>query len=932
MSKIDVGVILDLGPLDGKMMESCISMALKDYYSMHNYTTQLVLHTRDSHGDVVDAGSSAIDLIKNLQVQAILGPQSSSEAKFVVDIGNKTRVPIISFSATSPSISSTKTPYFIRTALNDSTQVKAIAAIVEAFGWREIVPVYEDTDYGKDMIPYLNDAIQDVNARVPYRSIISPSSTAVQIQNELHRLMAMQTRVFVVHMRPALSSQLFLIAKKVGMMTEGYVWIMTDSFTDHMISMNASVVNSMQGVLGINPYFHKSKSLDNFRSKWRRKIFQENHDIHDADMSVWGLWAYDSVWALATAIEKVNTVSPRFNNLNDRRNSTDLEALGVSQIGPKLLETILQTNLNGLSGKFWLKDGQLQSSAFNIVNVIGKGGRNIGFWSPTLGISRKLNLTTGKNIYKTDKGDLGPIIWPGDTTKEPKGWELPADEKKLKIGVPVKDGFSEFVKVTKDPDTNATTVTGFCIDVFEAVIGSMPYAIPYEFVPFAKENDKIESAGNYNTLVKQISIQKYDGVVGDVTIVAERSLLVDFTLPFTDSGVSMVVPIKNDRRKNAWIFLKPLTGDLWLTTGAFFILTGFVVWVLEHRVNGEFRGKPMEQVGIIFFFSFSTLVFAHKERLISNLARFVVIIWIFVVLILTSSYTASLTSMLTVQKLQPTVTDINDLIKNGDFIGYQKDSFVLELIQHMGVHQSKLKPYATVDEFHKALKRGSRNGGVSAIVDEIPYIKILLAKYCKKYMMVGPTHRTAGFGFAFPKGSPFVPDISRIILNVTQGKKMNTIDDTWFGKQVNCSEQESSNIFSESLTLDDFKGLFLIAGVASSVAFLIFLSIFLFEQRNILTSEGSISQKLSSLAKQFITEKHISTHGSKKMCPFGCRTTGTKESIKAGYDASSPQSPTTTVSLHQEDIVFASEESFPWTEPGTPIQHPTSFIEMTSIN
>ncbi|KAB1228341.1 Glutamate receptor 2.5 [Morella rubra] len=40
------------------------------------------------------------------------------------------------------------------------------------------------------------------------------------------------------------------------------------------------------------------------------------------------------------------------------------------------------------------------------------------------------------------------------------------------------------------------------------------------------------------------------------------------------------------------------------------------------------------------------------------------LVWLFVVLILTSSYTASLSSMLTVQQLQPNVTDIEWLKKN----------------------------------------------------------------------------------------------------------------------------------------------------------------------------------------------------------------------------------------------------------------------------
>ncbi|KAM0017594.1 putative ionotropic glutamate receptor [Helianthus debilis subsp. tardiflorus] len=74
---------------------------------------------------------------------------------------------------------------------------------------------------------------------------------------------------------------------------------------------------------------------------------------------------------------------------------------------------------------------------------------------------------------------------------------------------------------------------------------------------------------------------------------------------------------------------------------------------------------------MIFWFSFSRLVFAHREKLIRNLSRFVVIVWVSVVLVLTSSYTASLTLMLTVEQLRPTHTDINQIRKNGESVGYQ---------------------------------------------------------------------------------------------------------------------------------------------------------------------------------------------------------------------------------------------------------------------
>ncbi|KAI4982559.1 hypothetical protein ZWY2020_023051 [Hordeum vulgare] len=144
----------------------------------------------------------------------------------------------------------------------------------------------------------------------------------------------------------------------------------------------------------------------------------------------------------------------------------------------------------------------------------------------------------------------------------------------------------------------------------------------------------------------------------------------DFTMPFTESGWSMVVAARPDTSASMWIFLEPLTASL-----AFFCFTGFVVWGIEHRVNPEFRGTPSQQFGLIFYFAFSTLVFSHKEKLESNLWRTVVTIWVFVVLILTS--------MLTVQQLRPTVTDVKELQRRGHYIGYGEGSFIEPMLEKM---------------------------------------------------------------------------------------------------------------------------------------------------------------------------------------------------------------------------------------------------------
>ncbi|KAJ6731626.1 hypothetical protein OIU79_002868 [Salix purpurea] len=56
---IPVGVVLDLNSTVGEIAESCISMAVSDFYAVNDdFKTRLALFTRDSSRDVVAATSS----------------------------------------------------------------------------------------------------------------------------------------------------------------------------------------------------------------------------------------------------------------------------------------------------------------------------------------------------------------------------------------------------------------------------------------------------------------------------------------------------------------------------------------------------------------------------------------------------------------------------------------------------------------------------------------------------------------------------------------------------------------------------------------------------------------------------------------------------------------------------------------------------------
>ena len=58
VQEFHVGVVLDLGSMVGKMARTSISLAMEDFYAVHqNYSTKIVLHIRDSMGDDVQAAT-----------------------------------------------------------------------------------------------------------------------------------------------------------------------------------------------------------------------------------------------------------------------------------------------------------------------------------------------------------------------------------------------------------------------------------------------------------------------------------------------------------------------------------------------------------------------------------------------------------------------------------------------------------------------------------------------------------------------------------------------------------------------------------------------------------------------------------------------------------------------------------------------------------
>ncbi|KAF5949312.1 hypothetical protein HYC85_011305 [Camellia sinensis] len=200
----------------------------------------------------------------------------------------------------------------------------------------------------------------------------------------------MESRVYVVHINPDSGLTIFSVAKLLQMLTAGYIWIATDwlpSVLDSSESIDPNTMNLLQGIISLHhhtPDFDLKKS---FTSRWKNFTYRET-----SSFNFYALYAYDSVWLLARALDvffsEGGNISfsydPRLHDING--STLHLTRLRTFQEGQKLLQILPGMNFTGLTGQIQFdSEKNLILPAFDILNISGNGSQRIGYLLDMLG-------------------------------------------------------------------------------------------------------------------------------------------------------------------------------------------------------------------------------------------------------------------------------------------------------------------------------------------------------------------------------------------------------------------------------------------------------------------------------------------------------------------------------------------------------------------
>ena len=251
-----------------------------------------------------------------------------------------------------------------------------------------------------------------------------------------------------------------------------------------------------------------------------------------------------------------------------------------------------------------------------------------------------------------------------------------------------------------------------------------------------------------------------DAAVAAFTITAERETRVDFTHPFFTTGLGIAIVEPGGRALGGW-FWSVLSHALPIALVLIAVLlgVGVLLWWLERGRNPEhFGGKAVQGIGAGFWWAAVTMTtVGYGDRVPrTGRGRIVALLWMFASILLISSFTAALTSGLTLRRLESSVRSPDDLYSLR--VASVAPSVSAEYLARRRIEYTN---YPTALAALRALARGDAD----AVVYDSPILRYLVATQIGgRVRVLKGTFDRQDYGIGLPTNSPLRERINRVLL------------------------------------------------------------------------------------------------------------------------------------------------------------------------
>lgn len=311
-----------------------------------------------------------------------------------------------------------------------------------------------------------------------------------------------------------------------------------------------------------------------------------------------------------------------------------------------------------------------------------------------------------------------------------------------------------------------TELTGFSIDLWNALAQRLRVDTIWVEVKTVGEQLQAVKSG------------EADVAIAAITITKEREKAIDFTQPYFDSGLQILVRAQGGNHlldafdSVPWITIATLLG---VFIAIMFVMAN-VLWVVERRTSQHFQKGYLKGMGEgLWGVALIVATGEHGDRQAPRIVKRLIVFFMWLVgVVLIAQLTATVTSIQTVDRLNTNIRGPEDLA--GKIIATVPGTVAAD---YMIEHGLQYVEAASGDEGYKLVLQGQ----VQAMVFDAPTLQYWSARRGNGSLrVVGPMFAPEKYGIAVADGSPLRKQINSALLQMYEDGRYEELYNKWFSR------------------------------------------------------------------------------------------------------------------------------------------------------
>ncbi|XP_020899711.1 glutamate receptor 2 isoform X2 [Exaiptasia diaphana] len=663
------------------------------------------------------------------------------------------------------------------------------------------------------------------------RPIMMPEANTkneIETQRALSVLLRTNSRNVILVCKAEDTRQFIERAMRNGCVFSDSKWFVVDLELTGNISALA-----YRGLLGLRLYYNNQHKLKRDAEKSRngraKKISMASYAVLN-----------DSLYAVSEAIRQTKQIT------FDNRGKDDCPIKGAmdDRGQSNFINSLMGVRFEGLTGpvEFDQKTRTRNVKIIDAVNVQIKAGfppsfmYPIGYWKPNV------DSPIGSVVLKTNDA----VFWNGDyweeikcsfTSNSPSFMtnDFVRHHKPL-IVTSIVDSPYMMLKKNHSGLTGNDRYEGFGVDMISKLAEKLKFK--YEIKISTETSYGAPIGGEWKGLVGELVDQKADIALGPITITAEREEVIDFSKPFLDFRIAMILTKPEGENVNLFAFLLPFEEQLWLCVCAVVGTVTIIMYVLdrfspygyraEAKDTGEGDGNEFSMSNSLWFATGSILQQGADTTPKAGSGRVLAAaFWLFT-LILISTYTANLAAYFTAKNAKSTINSLEDLVSQDKVkYGVLNGGSLYTFFENSKVRTYK-KMFArmkTLNTFVPSTKVGvniSRQGNFAYLTDQPSLDYYNQRKPCNT-MLVKNLLDAKSYAIGLQRNSEWTNKISVTILELREEGEIEKIRLRWWDDRSECPASDAPNTAPSRLALHHLAGVFIILGGGAAISLALLL-------------------------------------------------------------------------------------------------------------